>query len=110
MKEELHYIKSKLSSEQQNIAIHAGKAPTGHWFQLYFKAPFTVKEAKVLLGECVDEALKRKLLKGNNQCEIELVVEDPEDFESSWKAIRLTCPGTRSVAFRSCILDYVSSK
>ena len=64
----------------------------------------------MLLGACVDEALKRKLLREDNQCEVELVVEDPGDLQGCWKAIRLTCPGTRSVAFRSCVLDYVSSK
>ena len=110
MKEELRGIRSKLGSEHQNVALHPVKAPIGQWFQIYFKSPFTFVEAKLLLGECVDEALKRKLLKGDHLCEVELVVEDPEDLNSSWKAIRLTCPGTRSVAFRSCVLDYVCSK
>jgi len=45
VKQELEHVKSKLSNEQQNVAILAGKAPTGDWCQLYFRRPFTIKEA-----------------------------------------------------------------
>ena len=110
MRQELERLKSHQRHESQHNAHPLREGPTGQWTQIYFLAPFTVKKALELLKECVDEAVQKKLLKGESLCEVDIVVDDTEDPTRGWQALRLTCAGTRSVQFRSCVLAHIRSK
>ena len=112
VRQELEQIKQE-RRENESQCVPAldiiGKAPTGQWSQIYFRAPFTVEKATKLLGECIKEDTKKKLLNEESPCEVELVVGNVKD-PAGWQALRLTCEGTRSVPYRSCVLAHVRSK
>jgi hypothetical protein len=84
MRQELERLKSHQRHESQHNARPLREAPTANWSQIYFHAPFTVKKALELLKECVDEAVQKKLLKGESLCSVDLVVNDIEDPTRGW--------------------------
>ena len=63
-----------------------------------------------MLGECVDEAIRSKKLKGEDLCDIAHVADDDSTLSTGWQAIRFTCDNASSVHFRSFVRDYLIPK
>ena len=84
LRQELEEVKNQLRDRNPHPVNSPQERPTGSWYQLYFRKPFHREEAMRLFGECIEEALKKKLLKGDDLCDVELVVEDDEDPTRRW--------------------------
>ena len=83
----------------------------GPRYQLYFRHPFTAKDAKGLLAGCVADALENKCLKPEQHCIVEHVQEEPtQRHEATWQAVRLTTQHCNGYLFRSLAKARVSAE
>ena len=95
---------------QREDPLQSNKEPKGQWNQLYFKEPFAMKDALLLLGECIEEALKLGILAESDTCDVDRVVSDQENPNQGWQALRLTCKGVKSVSFRACVANLLQPR